>query len=61
MEIKLNKTDTEVILSNEMLDNDNFVDLIIGNVEVTVPLVELYCAVNAFLENKQQNRELLDD
>jgi hypothetical protein len=38
----------EVVLTNNHLDNYNYVELVIGNSETTVPLDELLSAVMAF-------------
>ena len=70
MEIRIQCEDdegkVEIILSNEMLNNYNFVDLVIGETvnesfmphkEITVPIDELYCAVIAFENYRRRINE----
>ena len=40
----------ELVLTDEELNNDNFVDLVIDNATAQVPIEELYSAVKAFYE-----------
>jgi len=61
IEIKVdadNNPDQEtIILSDESLNNDNFVDLIVGDKEsYTVPFGELESAVLAFRYIREHNR-----
>jgi hypothetical protein len=48
-----------VTLTNESLNNDNFVDLVVGEIEVTVPIDELVSALIAFERLRIANRENL--
>lgn len=59
MIIRLKCDDTEVALTNESLNNDNFVDLVVGDIEVTVPIDELVSALMAFERLRIANRENL--
>lgn len=52
MKIEINDNEEKLILSNEDLDNLNFVDILIGGESITVPIDELFSAVFAF--NKQR-------
>ena len=38
----------DLVLTSEYLANDNFVDMIIGGEEYTVPIDELLVAINSF-------------
>lgn len=59
MIIKLKCDDEELVLTNEQLNNDNFVDLVIGEQVATVSLDELLSAVAAFEQIRcmENNRE----
>ena len=59
MIIKLKCDDEELVLTNEQLNNDNFVDLVIGEQVATVSLDELLSAVSAFEQIRcmENNRE----
>ena len=64
MKIEIKCDDEILVLSDEDLDNDNFVDLYIKKddnkeIEVTVSVDELSCAVRAF--NKQRFLRLKRD
>lgn len=56
MKIEIQGDNAEsVILSNDMLENENYVDVNInGLVEITVPLDELISAVNSFIQLRNQ-------
>jgi len=60
IEIKVdadNNPDQEtIILSDESLNNDNFVDLLVGDESYTVPFGELESAVLAFRNIREHNR-----
>ena len=58
MKITIKEFAQEIILSNEELDNDNYIDLIIPKdsneyAEVTIPLEELFQAISAFRKIKK--------
>lgn len=59
MEIKIkadtSTKETEIIFSNENLDNYNFVDLITDNEEYTLSLDDLMSVVKAFNEKRKLN------
>lgn len=59
MIIRLKCDDAEITLTNESLNNDNFVDLVVGEIEVTVPIDELVSALMAFERLRIANRENL--
>lgn len=61
MKIEIQGTDAEsVILSNDTLENENYVDISLENkesnmeVEITVPLDELISAVSSFIQLRNQ-------
>ena len=66
MKITLNTEDEQIILSNEQLNNDNFIDIIIDDKDYTIDdeghtvvIDELLIAVQAFykLREEQQLRD----
>jgi len=55
MKIEIKCDETKLWLSNDMLDNSNFVDLWYGqDEEITVPIDELYSAILAFKTLKDE-------
>ena len=47
----------EIVLTDNDLDNSNFVELIVGEMPVMVSVTELASAVNAFLEKRFQDNK----
>ncbi len=59
IEIKVDGNDPDgdvMILTDEVLNNDNFVDLLIGDESYTVPFWELESAILAFRNIREHNR-----
>jgi hypothetical protein len=60
MRIEINQDEEKLILSNEHLDNDNFVDVVFvseeNEIEITVIVEDLYYAILPFF--KKQRKEL---
>jgi len=53
MEIRIQFDEETLILTNEDMNNDNFVDIGFSGKELqTVPIEELYSAVKAFYERR---------
>lgn len=44
-----------ITLSNEFLENQNYIDLIVDGADYTVPIEELFLATDAFRELKRIN------
>ena len=59
MQIKIQidgfEKEEEMVLTDEDLDNPNFVDILIGANSYTVPVDELWIAVTAFKNRQQYN------
>jgi len=57
IQIQTDKEDPNISLTDERLDNDNFIDLCVEqdpglNVEVTLPIDELLSAIHAFEQKR---------
>lgn len=52
MKIEIRESEDTIILSDEELDNDNFVIVLMGEKEMDVPLDDLLAAVHAFLNKR---------
>lgn len=63
MKIEIKDGNESLIITDETLDNDNFVDVIIAGVERTVSLDDLLGAIIAFNHKRSQklDRELKDN
>jgi hypothetical protein len=62
MKIEIREDDRRICLSNDELDNDNFIDLTIyvdegDMMEATVSVSELYTAVKAFYEKRSRDKD----
>lgn len=53
----LKEDPVDFVITNESLDNYNFVDIQIGTESVTVPIVELFSALTAFKNQREIERE----
>lgn len=51
------KKEEKIILTNDSLDNYNFVDIVTKDNEITVDIEELFSAVLAFHTLKRMNKE----
>ena len=58
IKVETEESNTEAVFSNEMLDNQNFVDLYLQDKEYTFSVDELYQAIKVFKELKGVNYEL---
>lgn len=60
MKIEIKCNETKLWLTNDMMNNDNFVDMWYGEGadEITVPIDELYSAVLAFKNLKNERKEV---
>lgn len=52
------KTDIPFTISNEQLNNDNFVDIIVETYTYTVSIDELLTAVESFKKLQERNKSL---
>jgi len=56
MEIKLKTLEEEeIILTDDSLDNDNFVSLFIKDKEHIISIDDLYSALSAFIKSRELN------
>lgn len=59
MEVKIKDDDkNEIIFSDDIMDNVNFVDMIINGKEYTLSVEELHCAIMPFIIKKDRDKEL---
>ena len=55
MRIIITNREDKIELTDEQLKNDNFVTLLINDIDIDISIEELYSAVKTFYERREEN------